>query len=144
MAKSTAAAALASLSHKYHAKIREVGSLKAFIKRATQNEAEGIAKDEAVRKLANEIKRLQLRNDNLSNELLQTEKSLRMHEFDAGQARAAYTRVQAHTRDVDVAVKALKGDVANWKSLAVVLFVVGVAVGTLGALGYVTKVAGIY
>lgn len=143
MSKSTAAQALASLSYKFQAKIREVGALKAQIKRITANAAEGIAKDEVVAKLTTEIQRLRLRNATLGVDCHTLDKALNLSEFELAQAAAAYGRLQSHTRDVDGVLKELRGDVSNWKSLAAVLFVVGVAVGTLGALGYVTKVAGI-
>lgn len=139
MAKSTAAAALASLSHKFQIKIREVGSLKAQIKRLVANEAEGIAKDESVRLLSNEISRLRLRNDNLANDLMKSESKLKLAEFELTQAAGAYGRLQSHTRDVDGVLKELRGEVSNWKSMSVVLAVLGVVVGGLASLAYITQ-----
>lgn len=143
MSKSTAAQALASLSYKFQAKIREVGALKAQIKRMVANEAEGIAKDEAVRLLSNEISRLRLRNETLGVDLIKLDKALKLAEFEVAQGKAAYTRLNSHVRDTDGVLVELRGSVSNWKSLAVVLFTVGVAIGALSALAYVTQVAGL-
>lgn len=129
MAKSTVAQALASLQYKFQAKIREVGALKKLLSEGNNANLE--------------VQRLRLRNDNLSNELLKVERQLKVSEFNLAQADGAYSRLQSHIRDVDGVTKELKSEVSNWKSLAVVLFVVGVAVGTLGTLGYITQVAGI-
>lgn len=129
MAKSTVAQALASLQYKFQAKIREVGALKKLLSEGNNANLE--------------VRRLRLRNDNLSNDLLKTERQLKLAEFEVAQVQGAYSRLTSHVRDVDGVVKELKSDISNWKSLAVVLFVVGVAVGTLGALGYITQVAGI-
>lgn len=139
MSKSTAAQALASLSYKFQAKIREVGSLKAQIKRMVAHEAEGIAKDEAVRLLSNEIARLRLRNDNLGNDLIKSDKALKLAEFEVSQATAAYRSLQSHTRDVDGVLKELRGDVASWKSFTGVALVLGVAVGVLSTLAYIAQ-----
>ena len=129
MSKSTAAQALASLQYKFQAKIREVGSLKKLLSEGNNANLE--------------VQRLRLRNDNLSNELLKTERQLKLAEFEVVQVQGAYSRLTSHVRDVDGVTKELKSEVSNWKSLAVVLFVVGAAVGALGALGYITQVAGI-
>lgn len=125
MAKSTAYAALASLQHKFQAKIREVGQLKKQISEGNNTNVE--------------IQRLRLRNENLVNDLTRTEKALNLSEFTASQAHTAYNRLQAHIRDTDGVLVELRGSVSNWKSLSGVLFVVGLSVGVLSALAYVAQ-----
>lgn len=139
MAKSTAAAALASLSHKFRAKIREVGSLKAQLKAQADRFSEGVAEAQVVKALTLEVNRLRLRNDNLSNDLIKSDKALKLAEFEVTQAAAAYGRLQSHTRDVDGVLKELRGDVASWKSFTVVAVVLGAAVGALGMLSYIVQ-----
>lgn len=128
MAKSTVHAALASLQFKFQAKIREVGKLK---KQLTEGNNANL-----------EVQRLRLRNDNLSNDLLKTERQLKLAEFEVAQVQGAYSRLTSHIRDVDGVLADLRDSVGNWKSLSATLCVVGIAIGTLGTLAYIAQTAG--
>ncbi len=44
-------------------------------------------------------------------------------------------------QDVEGYNNSLKGDVNNWKGFSVITFVLGVAVGTLSVLAYITQTA---
>lgn len=140
MSKSTAAAALSSLSHKYRNKIREVGKLKAELKFVTARAASGIAESETVEALSIEIDRLRLRNDTVANDLMKTQKALKLSEFNYDQRLAAFARVQAHLKDVDGVQADLRSSLSNWKSLSAILFVVGLGIGVLSTLAYITQV----
>lgn len=62
MAKSSAAQALASLSHKFQAKIKEVGQLKALLNSYDKEAAASVAKSLYVKSLQAEISRLKFDN----------------------------------------------------------------------------------
>lgn len=141
MAKSTAVAALASLSYKFQSKIREVGKLKSELKLVTERAATGIAEAETVKALQNELARLRLRNDTVSNELLESEKAAKLAEFNVQYTLGAYSKLQAHVQDVDGVLADLRDSVGNWKSLSAVLCVVGIAIGSLGTLAYIAQTA---
>lgn len=125
MAKSTVAKALASLQFKFQAKIREVGALKKQISEGNNANVE--------------IQRLRLRNDNLTAELEASDKALKFVEFELGQAKSAFKRIGNHAEDLGAQLGAARSEVKNWKSLAAVLFVVGVAVGGLGYMAYIAQ-----
>lgn len=125
MAKSTVAKALASLQFKFQAKIREVGALKKQISEGNNANVE--------------IQRLRLRNDNLTAELEASDKALKFAEFELAQAQSAYKRIGNHAEDLGAQLGAVRSEVKNWKSLAGVLFVVGVAVGGLGYMAYLAN-----
>lgn len=125
MAKSTVAQALASLQFKFQAKIREVGQLKKLISEGNNADVE--------------VRRLRLQLDNLSHDLLTTERALNLAEFETGQAVSAFRRLTKHTNEQEGHAAALRSDVSNWKSMAAVLFFVGTAVGVLSALAYVAQ-----
>lgn len=125
MAKSTAAQALASLSFKFQAKIREVGQLKKQISEGNNANVE--------------IRRLRLRLDTDAAAFDRLTNTLRLVELRAIQAEQAYKRLSNHTNEQEGHAIALRSDVSNWKSMAAVLFVVGAAVGVLSALAYVAQ-----
>lgn len=141
MAKSTAAAALASLQHKFQVKIREVGSLKACIKRLTSDLAEGVAQSEVVQKVQTELNRQRLRAETLATELLKSDKSLSLMEARALSAEKAYARLTGHVKDLDGRQRDLKADVSSWKSFVATGTVLGVAVGVLGTVAYFAQTA---
>lgn len=125
MAKSTAAKALASMSHKFQAKIREVGQLKKQISEGNNANVE--------------IQRLRLRTESDAVAFDRLTNTLRLTELRAIQAEQAYKRLGTFADEQEGHAIALRSDVSNWKPMAAVLFVVGAAVGVLSALAYVAQ-----
>lgn len=152
MAKSTVNAALASLQHKFQAKIREVGALRRKLAELTANsttpdedanralyederlQKQVLAKDAQVR-----IRGLNSDIDDLLDRLKTATSAGDLARFALAQSEAAYRRLSAHVQDVDGVVGTLKSDVSNWRSFSAVMFVIGVAVGGLGYMAYLAQ-----
>uniref|UniRef100_A0AAU6W0Y7 Uncharacterized protein n=1 Tax=Pseudomonas phage Drael01 TaxID=3138533 RepID=A0AAU6W0Y7_9VIRU len=134
MAKSTVVNALASLQFKFQQKIREVGQLKKQLTEARKATALDVS-------YTAEVIRLNAINSALSDDLMTLQKDLKLAEFGQQYSAGAYQRLTSHVKDVEGYNNSLKGDVANWKSFAVVAFVLGVAVGALSVLAYIAQTA---
>lgn len=152
MAKSTVNAALASLQHRFQAKIREVGALRRKLYELTANSTtpdedanRALYEDERGQKQAlakdaqSRIRALNDVNDVLIAKVKQATVDGDLARFELAQSEAAYRRLTKHLQDVDGVVSTLKSDVSNWRSFSAVMFVVGVAVGGLGYMAYLAQ-----
>lgn len=126
MAQSTAHKALASLQHKFQTKIREVGALKKLISEGNNADIE--------------VQRLRAINAELTDDLLASDKELKLSQFAAQYADGAYKRLQAHVKDIEGLLKDAKESASSLKGFTVIAFVLGASVGVLGALAYVQQV----
>lgn len=133
MSKSTAHLALAALTRKYRAKIVEVGQLKNQLKAdAAQNPI--LLKTQAALVSADELSNAHYEN---AVALAKVNKTLRAEREDALQI---YRRLLARHNETWGKYLAAKGSVENWKSLSVVLTIVGVIGGALSMHAYATQV----
>lgn len=129
--KSTASAALASVKHKFQSKIIEVGKLKRDMakQKALFTDAEE-ARERVVVSLRKELAQANLYSPTESIKLrAQLAESLR--QFDKAYVVACNT---------ERALADAQGSAENWKSMAVVLCIVGVVLGGLSHYAYVLNV----
>jgi len=122
--KSSANAALASLKHKFNAKILEVGKLKNELKAERLGQAYGKGTDGS-RLLADQT--VQLRAQRSAIATLESSLAAQLGRTDRANIRA--NSAERLLRDA-------KSSVENWKSLAVVLCIVGVTLGGLSHYAY--------
>jgi hypothetical protein len=122
--KSSANAALASLKHKFNAKILEVGKLKNELKAERLGQAYGKGTDGS-RLLADQTKQLQTQRYTLLQLTSQVAK-----------LQAARDKYCIRANSAERLLRDAKSSVENWKSLAVVLCVVGVTLGGLAQYAY--------
>jgi hypothetical protein len=122
--KSTAPAALASLKHKFNAKILEVGKLKNEVKALRFGEMYGKGTDGS-RLLADQT--VQLSTQRIAIATLESSLAAQLGRTDRANIRA--NSAERLLRDA-------KSSVENWKSLAVVLCIVGVTLGGLAQYAY--------
>jgi predicted short-subunit dehydrogenase-like oxidoreductase (DUF2520 family) len=121
--KSTASAALASLKHKFQAKIVEVGKLKRETARLTQLVgAQAMLSPSAFRGQSEQLAAQLRANTALEAELAAQD--------------AVLTRQVTRANTAENLLRHSKSSVENWKSLAVVLCIVGVVLGGLSQYAY--------
>jgi hypothetical protein len=122
--KSSANAALASLKHKFNAKILEVGKLKNEVKALKFGEASGKGTDGA--------KLLAQQSQQLNSQL----RTIRELQVELNAQDAVLTKTVRRANSAEALLRDAKSSVENWKSLAVVLCIVGVTLGGLSHYAY--------
>lgn len=119
MAKSSTAQALASLSHKFRAKIKEVGQLKALLASYDKEAAASVAESMYVKSLQATIRSL---------------------EFDNAQILKHSNKVSLAAQNNAAALGDAKASVSNWKSFSGVTFALGAGIGALSVLAYFQQI----
>lgn len=152
MAKSTVTAALASLQHKYRAKIKEVGSLRRILAELTTNsttpdedtnrklyDTERAKKQQFAGKAATALSEIRI----LQQKVVDAEELSLKFSFKAQDAirRGELLETQLENRYAEI--RNLKDAVSNWKSLSVILFITGAAIGGLSYMAYIAQTAGL-
>ena len=119
MAKSSTAQALASLSHKFRAKIKEVGQLKAVLASYDKEAAASVVETLYVKSLEAKI--------------------ARMHSDYALLAKHS-NKVSLAAQNNAAALGDAKSSVSNWKSFSGITFALGLGIGALAVLAYFQQI----